>query len=185
MMRRLFTIATAISLLLCVAIVVVWVRSYWTYDWIGYTAPMDANRYGQWCRLGSGGGALEFLYSRQIVRPRVDNPTGLDWISEASWGFSLFAPERNTFWFRHNFANDVTFKRNGYRMVRILVPDWIPLVLLGFLPAFRFSRWFHRKRWLRSLHCPTCGYDVRASKDRCPECGTPIPVKQESGAVSN
>ena len=34
--RRLFTILSALSLLLFVAVCVLWVRSYWIHDWTGY-----------------------------------------------------------------------------------------------------------------------------------------------------
>ena len=33
--------------------------------------------------------------------------------------------------------------------------------------------------------CATCGYDLRASEDHCPECGAPIPAKRESLSLSD
>jgi hypothetical protein len=57
----------------------------------------------------------------------------------------------------------------------VLVPHWVLCLLEIVLPA----AWLiHRPKSRRSLIgvCAKCGYDLRASKDRCPECGTPIPT---------
>ena len=52
------------------------------------------------------------------------------------------------------------------------LPLWIPTVVLaiGSISFVLIPRHRRRKRKKLGL-CVNCGYDLRASKDRCPECG--------------
>jgi hypothetical protein len=54
-------------------------------------------------------------------------------------------------------------------------PHWLPVVLLAGLPLIRLIR-RQRRRLRLPGHCRICGYDLRATPERCPECG-PIPAK--------
>ncbi len=57
-------------------------------------------------------------------------------------------------------------------MVIIIVPFWIPTALFGTLFCV-VGMPYHRRRKRKKLGlCVKCGYDLRASKDRCPECAT-------------
>jgi hypothetical protein len=53
-------------------------------------------------------------------------------------------------------------------------PYWAPIIATSILPALlaaRILRQRIRSKRPRSGSCPTCGYDLRATPDRCPECG--------------
>jgi hypothetical protein len=55
---------------------------------------------------------------------------------------------------------------------------WILGIASSVLPAcwlLMYIRNRHRRSLDGSLRCLSCGYDLRASKDRCPECGRAIP----------
>jgi hypothetical protein len=67
-----------------------------------------------------------------------------------------------------------------------LVPkdDWRKFII--HLPHFQLIFWpflmftlttIRRSRIPGPGFCENCGYDLRATPDRCPECGTPVPLK--------
>lgn len=61
-----------------------------------------------------------------------------------------------------------------HRSESLLIPHWAPIGLLllpWIIPTIRVVR--RRCRHAAGM-CRNCGYDVRASSDRCPECGTTI-----------
>jgi hypothetical protein len=51
------------------------------------------------------------------------------------------------------------------------LPYWMIAVILGATPASWLWGFRRVRRRIRAGLCPTCGYDLRATPERCPECG--------------
>jgi hypothetical protein len=51
------------------------------------------------------------------------------------------------------------------------LPFWAVVLALAFLPGWRIQLRLRLFRRRRQGACPVCGYDLRASPGRCPECG--------------
>jgi hypothetical protein len=58
----------------------------------------------------------------------------------------------------------------------VILNFWPCLGAVALLPTITFlnmgRRAYIKRRALRLTHCQQCGYDLRATPDRCPECGT-------------
>jgi 4-amino-4-deoxy-L-arabinose transferase-like glycosyltransferase len=54
----------------------------------------------------------------------------------------------------------------------VVVPHWLPLILTAIAPASRCRAWLRNRTQRRQRgRCAKCGYDLRATPQRCPECG--------------
>jgi hypothetical protein len=61
----------------------------------------------------------------------------------------------------------------------LVAPYWLLVGLTAIAPLCALMRRRRAARRRPSGVCTTCGYDLRASKERCPECGTPITSNAE------
>lgn len=68
-----------------------------------------------------------------------------------------------------------------------IIPLWMPHLLLSAPPLWCVARWLQsrqKRRLIGQQRCPRCGYDLRATPDRCPECGAVPEVKGQASEVS-
>jgi hypothetical protein len=72
--------------------------------------------------------------------------------------------------------------RGGYPIISVFAPHWFVVILFGVLPLLNVRRRLTRGRLLRHGLCQACGYDLRATLDRCPECGTAKPTRESAAA---
>ena len=192
--RWAFNIFAGVSLLLVVATVVLWVRSYGDGDEI---CLLRADEQGSIIRqrfagFASNDGLLR-VFSSDWFFERAEwawlqglaHYTALPQLG-AGWGFSdQHEPRESVQWVvghadsAETFAGIRRYTRTHRRgdMVRYwFIPHAYVGMLFSFPPALALSlvvcRHLPRRfRRLRGL-CVNCGYDLRATPGRCPECGT-------------
>ena len=184
MARRLFTLLSALSLLLCMATVVLWVRSYYVGDSVLWN-PLDPQGHGARWRLYevmSGTGLLRVQGTTLRAKPY----SYLDGWRKPEWRYVREHPNHPTWGStaptladRLGFAYRRSVRWTGDEDDRITfdicVPAWLPVLVFSLMPAAWFTRaWRARKRSNRNGRglCPSCRYDLRATPGRCPECGT-------------
>lgn len=174
MWKWLARFATVVSLVLCLSTMALWTRSYWWFDDLEW-APDEHHR---WLFRSAEGR----LYVQCAFTPGVffGGPSVELWsgnLSRAQYAFLPFDWQFAGFAYGHMSLNT----KNNIAVFRHLsVPHAVATGLFAILPAFAIRRGLHHRRASKRLAvglCPRCGYDLRASPEKCPECGTIVPQK--------
>ena len=188
-LRHLFTLAAALSAVLWVGACVLWVRSdrrldvaLVTFGDAARTRSAEADGMGEQDVSGRTGSFLEFdsaggeavasfvrFHSAARLELSCPAPRPIQPARARATRRELEPPDGQgvraaglAAW--HHGSPEAT-------TTIVVVPHWVlalaalPLPLYASLTAFR-----RRRRATRGL-CARCGYDLRATPDRCPECG--------------
>src|SRR5688500_17254627 len=172
MLRRILAI---VSLLLMLAAIASWVRSQWVEDVVAYNRK-GVGSLAAWSRDGR----LSCWRDRHAEALVLEQRT-LGWEYAAQpmrkpgrW------PDGNPGRLGFVFERD---NRKQYLYSALAIPWWAVAGLFAIPPALYLWGWSKRRVQRRLGLCAVCGYDLRASSGRCPECGTAIPPSTPASAA--
>jgi hypothetical protein len=167
MVRRTFVVLFVACIFIVIAGIVLSVRSKSTYErfGVGYAPTVEGweqwlarTGHSAWCRAGFCGavsfdGVLRF---------------------EKGSSLELCKSPRARWWFVHDDQFLPIGDVGGDHWRRITIPDWTIILssaVMGVL-FWNCGRIAKGRRWRRAGLCIRCGYDLRFTPARCPECGT-------------
>ena len=178
MRRRLLNLLTTLSLLACVAAAVFWWRGYRVTDGLYLRWPG-----GPLVALDSRGGELSVVVQHRHAwqlrgfrywrGPRVNYPVRAQLRDQDPeprdrvrfLGFTVRKSRRGDWWV-------------------VTVPTWSVAAATLVLPAADVARRVRKRRRAAGGTCAACGYDLRATPDRCPECGTAAAVSTKAWSAA-
>jgi hypothetical protein len=137
------------------------VRSEWHEDGAGWRRLRDDGRWCEELRLHSSAGRVMFSAERWQITV-VEYPAGFFTYTALPYAPG---PLRGLLGFH---------MRTGARFIQVDVPYWFLVALFAFAPVWAAVGVLDARRVTRRGRCLTCGYDLRATPDRCPECGRTV-----------
>jgi hypothetical protein len=174
----LFNTLTVLSLVLFITTVFLWMRSYSVEDTL-----MPPSAVPGWGALSTGRGRLAFVRAHftdpakemRRVTPESQGVTSRVTSRRIRWYYESNTP-RQYHWLK---SSPTDLRLAGFAYQRgivnlwdlrvVTLPLWAVTLALSVLPMLGIRRVLRRRQ--RRGCCRRCGYDLRATPERCPECG--------------
>lgn len=175
--RWIYRIFCVVCVVLLVGAISLWVRSRRTYacDYMAYT--FQAPRLGiSSVSLESVGGELALNVWKKDVVEQDGWPIGGDlWHDRGEFGWHAELDRWPPYMLVSVLCYQPVYRpRVSWRW--IVLGLFAANVVLWVYPVV--DRVFTRARRRQRNLCENCGYDLRASSERCPECATPVRVRR-------
>jgi hypothetical protein len=173
-LRRALHFLLVLSLLISIASLIVWPLSYLLYVRIAHLGGSSTQH------VWTAGGQLVWLFQTANGLPEflATSGVGPQWdIGAGRYHARHYdsVDRWNSFRESLRFAARTTpMTLKSGRVVtqrQITIPFWPIAWFFAMPPAIAWQRHRVRQRRIRAGLCLRCGYDLRASPDRCPECG--------------